>query len=123
LVSRTTYARLFYAIGTIFGAGDGSTTFALPDLRAYFIRGWDDSKGLDSGRAFGSIQSDDFKAHSHDATISGQSAIGGTGSGINGSSSGSSYGVAGTISNIAISSVGGTETRPKNIALLACIKY
>lgn len=32
-VSRTTYAALFAVIGTAFGAGDGSTTFALPDLR------------------------------------------------------------------------------------------
>jgi hypothetical protein len=41
-VSRTTYAALFTAIGTTFGAGDGSTTFNLPDLRGEFIRGWDD---------------------------------------------------------------------------------
>jgi len=32
-VSRATYAALFAAIGTTFGAGDGSTTFNLPDLR------------------------------------------------------------------------------------------
>lgn len=32
-VSRTTYASLFSAIGTTFGAGNGSTTFNLPDLR------------------------------------------------------------------------------------------
>jgi microcystin-dependent protein len=38
-VSRTTYASLFAALGTKFGAGDGSTTFNLPDLRAKFPRG------------------------------------------------------------------------------------
>lgn len=38
-VSRTEYADLFAAIGTIFGTGDGSTTFALPNLQAAFIRG------------------------------------------------------------------------------------
>lgn len=32
-VSRTTYSRLFSAIGTAYGEGDGSTTFNLPDLR------------------------------------------------------------------------------------------
>lgn len=32
-ISRTTYARLFEAIGTTWGTGDGSTTFNLPDLR------------------------------------------------------------------------------------------
>jgi microcystin-dependent protein len=38
-VSRTTYAALFAAIGTTYGAGDGSSTFTLPDLRGYFVRG------------------------------------------------------------------------------------
>ena len=33
LISRTTYATLFGVIGTNYGAGDGSTTFKLPDLR------------------------------------------------------------------------------------------
>ncbi|EKS6731176.1 tail fiber protein [Enterobacter mori] len=56
LVSRFTYARLFSRIGTIFGAGDGSTTFALPDMRGEFIRGWDNGRGIDSDRAFGSWQ-------------------------------------------------------------------
>jgi microcystin-dependent protein len=39
-VSRTTYANLYAAIGTVYGAGDGSTTFNLPDTRGQFIRGW-----------------------------------------------------------------------------------
>lgn len=56
LVSRTTYAALFAVIGTTFGAGNGSTTFALPDLRGEFLRGWDDSRGVDTGRVFGSAQ-------------------------------------------------------------------
>lgn len=38
-VSRTTYANLFSAIGTTWGPGDSSTTFNLPDLRDYFLRG------------------------------------------------------------------------------------
>ena len=36
-VSRTTYAALFAAIGTTFGAGDGSTTFTLPNLDGRFL--------------------------------------------------------------------------------------
>ena len=55
-VSRQTYARLFAAIGTTFGGGDGSTTFNLPDLRGEFIRGWDSGRGVDSGRQIGSWQ-------------------------------------------------------------------
>ena len=38
-VSRTTYAGLFAVIGTTYGAGDGSTTFNLPDLTGKFIQG------------------------------------------------------------------------------------
>ena len=55
-VSRTTYADLFAAIGTTYGSGDGSTTFNLPDLRGEFVRGWDHGRGIDSGRALGSAQ-------------------------------------------------------------------
>ena len=57
-VSRTLYTALFAAIGTTYGAGDGSTTFNLPDLRGEFVRGWDDGRGADAGRALGSAQSD-----------------------------------------------------------------
>jgi microcystin-dependent protein len=38
-VSRTTYAALFAVIGTTFGAGDGSSTFNLPNLRDKFLAG------------------------------------------------------------------------------------
>jgi hypothetical protein len=38
-VSRATYAALFAVIGTTYGAGNGSTTFNIPDLRGVFIRG------------------------------------------------------------------------------------
>lgn len=55
-VSRNIYARLFSRIGTVWGAGDGATTFNLPDARGEFIRGWDNGRGADSGRAFGSAQ-------------------------------------------------------------------
>lgn len=42
-VSRTTYARLFKAIGTTWGAGDGSTTFNLPDCTDRFLEGTADA--------------------------------------------------------------------------------
>lgn len=57
-VSRSTYSVLFAAIGTLYGAGDGSTTFTLPDMRGEFIRAWDDGRGVDSGRVMGSTQGD-----------------------------------------------------------------
>ena len=67
-ISRTTYAALFAVISTIYGAGDGSTTFNLPDDRGLVERGWDDGKGYDTGRVFGSYQADDNKLHGHTFT-------------------------------------------------------
>ena len=115
LISRTTYATLFSAIGTTFGSGDGSTTFALPDLRGMFLRGWDDARGVDAGRSFGSSQEDDFKSHGHTIYINTNKgySTGGTTWDFLGS-----YGAA-----TSTGGAGGTETRPKNIALLYCIKY
>lgn len=69
-ISRTTYAALFSAIGTTFGAGDGSTTFNIPDLRGEFIRGWDDARGVDSGRVFGGWQDGQNVSHTHTGTTS-----------------------------------------------------
>lgn len=114
LLSRTTYSDLFAQIGTTFGAGDGSTTFALPDLRGYFPRGWDDGRGIDTGRVFGSNQADEFKSHYHTETAS---SFSGAGSG------GPAFSAVNSSPTVNTSSVGGTETRPKNIALLYCIKY
>lgn len=126
LVSRVTYARLFSRIGTTFGAGDGSTTFALPDMRGEFVRGWDNGRGVDSGRAFGSWQKG--------SVIVGDDGV----AGINVAS----YNVADkTIVGL---DLGGSETyqistatglselrgntfygyaRPRNYALLYCIKF
>jgi len=60
-ISRTTYAGLFAIIGTTYGAGDGTTTFNIPDLRGEFIRGWDNGRGVDKNidytvRTFGGFQ-------------------------------------------------------------------
>jgi microcystin-dependent protein len=67
LVSRNTYQALFLAIGTQFGVGDGVNTFGLPDLRGQFVRGWDEGRGLDPSRAFGSNQASALLDHSHTA--------------------------------------------------------
>ena len=114
-VSRTTYSDLFTAISTTFGSGDGSTTFNLPDLRGEFVRGWDNSRGIDSSRTFGSSQADEFKSHNHTydrttAPSGGQD------------QAGSGSGDAVTISSTTTGNRGGTETRPRNIALMYVIK-
>lgn len=119
-VSRTTYADLYAAIGTTFGSGDGSTTFNLPDLRGEFIRGWDDGRGTDTGRTFGSSQSHQLEDHYHgiNSPTTYSSSI----------ATGSAVGLAqrtnydrftGDVEN----GNAGSETRPRNIALLVCIKY
>lgn len=61
-LSRNTYQRLYDVIGDSFGAGDGSTTFNLPDLRDYFVR------GRRSGRAVGNVEQDSIKSHTHTGT-------------------------------------------------------
>lgn len=114
VVSRATYSALFTAIGTTFGVGDGSTTFGLPDMRGEFARGWDDARGIDTGRVFGSAQTDEFKAHTHSLT----NAVGGNYIGGGGTISTGTTGGAAPLTT----STGGTETRPRNIALLYCIK-
>jgi microcystin-dependent protein len=115
-VSRSTYSDLFASIGTTYGAGDGSTTFLVPDLRGEFMRGWDDSRGIDSGRSFGSSQADEFEAHSHNYTNpTNGSTPTGTGGGTNRSFP--------TTNGGTTTSTGGSETRPRNVALLACIKF
>ena len=70
-VSRTTYSALFALIGEYYGAGNGSTTFNLPDLRGEFIRGFDNGRGVDSGRSIGTLQTADNNSHSHGYTNTG----------------------------------------------------
>lgn len=115
-ISRTTYAALFAVIGETFGAGDGSTTFNLPDLRGEFVRGWDNGRGIDAARDFGSVQA---------GTQIGSSASNGAGTLQNAAniedvseasvSRGSANATSGIYSTFTI--------RPRNIALLPCIKY
>jgi microcystin-dependent protein len=122
IVSRTTYAELFTAIGTTFGAGDGSTTFQLPDLRGEFIRGWDHSRGIDTGRTFGSLQLDAFQGHIHSYPYLAN--LAGTAGGWNLGSSGSGTGAVGNPTTDGTNGAPRTaaETRPRNVALLTCIK-
>jgi microcystin-dependent protein len=125
-VNRTTYAALFSAIGTTFGVGDGTTTFGLPDLRGEFIRGWDDGRGIDSGRAFGSAQAQAFLSHTHSfhpAYFLGSGVAAFDGNAITGNNVQGGYGNFAAIPSQTTGAAGGTETRPRNVALLAIIKF
>lgn len=128
-VSRTLYPTLFSAIGTTFGAGDGTTTFNLPDLRGEFIRGWADNKTtVDSGRVIGSGQEQQTPDHYHPVDLNQRNSSSDSGSGglatgnqaaegyiqpLNSNSPTLAPGVPGSV---------GTENRPRNVALLYCIK-
>jgi len=133
----------------------GST---LPDLRGEFIRGLDDSRGIDTGRALRSTQSEAYKehthtntatssvtdpGHTHDTKLDANRVFGiqSTGDATDGETN--PYGNPGNIpgwniptnlnasagtgvsvtTSVSIANSGGTETRPRNVALLACIKY
>ena len=148
--------------GTVQGVtADFSTLYAivgatLPDLRGEFIRGFDDGKGTDSGRAIKSAQTSDNKEHNHVATSnavsSSSSSVSDPGhshqyqnrrTNINNDNDESNKSTSQTLSNsntgnsttginvntntntnvnTAIATAGGTESRPRNIALLAIIK-
>lgn len=117
-VSRSTYATLFAAIGTTHGSGDGSTTFNLPDLRGIFVRGSGAQtiSGTDYTGTFAEKQQDAFKSHNHTVTDNNVANNGNFGAG------GLAAYPQGSITRTT-STVGGTETRPANIALLYCIKH
>lgn len=122
-VSRTTYADLFDIIGTTYGVGDNSTTFNLPDLRAEFVRGWDAGRGIDIGRVFGSSQGGNIQSHTHNMTY--ERGLEGAGSNTNVSgflslNADTSQGIF-TNSNVIVAA-GGTETRPRNVAMQYIIK-
>ncbi|MEB0106644.1 phage tail protein [Pseudomonas sp. MH9.3] len=114
-VSRTVYANLFAVIGTYYGAGDGSTTFNLPDSRGEFFRGADDGRGVDQGRAVGSWQDSQNKSHVHLYGAQHNTNFGLSATGLAGVSPGKVM--------YETASSGGDEARPRNTARLMCIKY
>lgn len=113
------YPALFKAIGhtyTPIGAIPPEGYFCLPDLRGEFIRGVDNGRGVDPNRTIGSWQYDELRSHTH-RLRAGNYLI-------------SIHDVPGRVTrpDFAISyenlmeATGGNETRPRNIAMLACIK-
>jgi microcystin-dependent protein len=76
-VSRATYWRLFAAIGTTYGVGDGSTTFNVPDMRGRVVVALDNMGGTDAGRLSaantlgGTGGHEKLQSHSHTVTANG----------------------------------------------------
>lgn len=117
-----TYTALFAAIGTTHGAGNGTTTFNLPDLRGIFVRGSGTQtiSGNNYGGTFAQKQQDALKDHAHTYSLAVNSSV---------YSHNGGAGALRTLNANAVTSGtnapndGGTETRPANISLLYCIKF
>ena len=127
-ISRTTYSDLFLVVGTTWGVGDGSSTFNLPDLRGEFLRGTDNGRLIDSGRTVGTTQGhgipklegsvNNYYNSMYSSTgifqpVAGDNAYGG-GNGNGG------RGFTFTSTDVIPDS---PEVRPRNVAVLYCIKY
>lgn len=150
-LNASTYPELFQVLGRLYGGSASNNTFKVPDLRGEFIRGWDDGKGVDSGRMIGTTQSHSMQSHNHYLP---------TGAGLTWNRPNDRYALPDNIwaaSNINTGSTNGMtggnttypnpnfdnplypefqdhsivgsigtfshETRPRNVAMMYCIKY
>ena len=137
--SRTTFAALFAAVGTVAGIGDGSTTFNLPDLRGEFIRGWEhngvandpdaagrtDSGNGTTGDNVGTKQADALQGHNHNLSTNNSS--GSAGSGAAFTTQAEDAVRTDLVKTPVTDGVNGTprttsETRPTNVYMMYCIK-
>lgn len=153
LVSRTTFAALWsfaQSSGAIvtdaqwtnnanglwgsFSQGDGSTTFRLPDYRGEFLRNFDDGRGVDTGRNLGKWQAADVAASALSVSISQNGACATDQFIVTAQNNGSCFVIPGdpdrgsivcyvSISGSISVNTGGVETRPRNVAPLACIVF
>lgn len=145
--SRAAYPALFAEIGTKFGAGNGTTTFNVPDDRELVDRAWTDGlNALDPGRALFSAQAGQLESHGHTGTttsagdhdhglegedVGGTARVDTTGQATVadaiGKGTAATYGRTGRSGAhthiVNINATGGNETRMANRAYLACIKY
>ncbi|MCK5617667.1 tail fiber protein [Candidatus Pacearchaeota archaeon] len=118
LTTQAINPELYAAIGDSFNTGgEVGDQFRVPNLQGEFIRGWDNGRGVDSGRVFGSFQDHLIESHRHFQD------------GLNLSRGGSvawynwELGPAGTGTiEPYTGNTGGSETRPRNLAMMYCIK-
>jgi microcystin-dependent protein len=131
---------LFALWGTRYGAGNGTTTFNLPDMRGEFLRGWDHGRGADpnaaartdagggaTGDHVGTKQADELELHGHpfraSTTTGGSNTNGGF---MVDSDDDANYpehtGTPSATMGEQIGGEGGSETRPRNIAVMWIVK-
>jgi microcystin-dependent protein len=142
-VSRASYPALFISLGsgTLHGAGDGSTTFHLPDYRGKFMRGVDGVAGNDPdkttrthpvsgavvGNVVGSQQADNFGQHTHIQNAHDHQILGIPNQGVNAGNA-DNVKVGATVLRNTTGTVatnqnsGGNETRPKNVNVNYIVK-
>ncbi|EPL10748.1 phage tail protein [Pseudomonas sp. CF161] len=116
-------------LGTAFNTGgEGAGNFRLPESRGEFLRGWDHGRGVDAGRSVGSWQADAFQGHYHASaadTARPYSTGGTTGDYLArfGTGNPTTNGVREAINNgVDGSPRTASETRPRNLAVMWCIK-
>lgn len=132
-VSRTKYAKLFDAIGTMYGDGDSSSTFNLPDYRGHFLRGVDGGAGNDpdassrydrgdgtTGDAVGTYQSDMITSHNHYRNTL---AVNYSTNQSNAVTVNPGWKVLSGQQSHPTDDTGGNETRPVNVNVLYCIRW
>ena len=133
-VSRTTYSELFSKLNTLYGVGDGSTTFNLPNLKGVFLKGAGSQtiSGIVQSGTLGTTENDQMQGHKHGITVGTPASTGPT--------------VARTLTAVAVTSVNevsgsnpsfeitgattdgtngtprsGTVTRPANVSVNYCV--
>ncbi len=102
------------------------TTFQVFDVRGEFMRTWDDGRGADTGRQFGSWQVSDNLAHTHQMKGLPNNGGGVVAGAYQATRVYSHSGSAGTLEYISVNhpeASGGNESRPRNVSLLAAIKF
>ncbi|MFJ2684110.1 phage tail protein [Pseudomonas sp. NPDC087342] len=135
--SSATYPDLSAYLAGKYNKGDeGVGNFRLPESRGEFLRGWDHGRGVDIGRDIGTLQGEAFKAHNHRyfdsnpatidpagawqaGTINGAPAIISSGAFLSGVDGGLAMQMVNAGNTV---NTGGSETRPRNLAVMWCIK-
>jgi len=128
-ISRTTYATLFAAIATVWGVGDGSSTFNVPDLRGAFLRGVGTSTGFtqDHTTTLAALEDDASQGHYHRLYQVDEVYASGSSSNRPGTADWITY-TDTRVKDMISDGTNGTprvanETRPNNVGVQYCIKY